>query len=82
MRLPRRRPAPAPAPAVVRTHVEVDLSELNVTPTVIEPSAYCQAVALNNAGMFMAYLRAGFDREEAFELLTIQLEAALYEGKR
>ena len=81
MNLPWRK-APAPAPRTVTTHIEHDLSELNITPAVIEPNAWCQSVALDNAGMFMAYLRVGFDRDQAFELLTIQLEAALYRGPK
>lgn len=80
MRFPRRRP-PA-QPQVVRTHIEVDLSELNVTPAPIEPPAQLTALALNHAGMFVAYLRAGFDRDEAFELLSIQVEHALHGGNR
>lgn len=80
MRLPWRKPAPAPA--TITTHIEHDLSELNTTPPMIEPNAYCRAIALDNAGLFTAYLSVGFDREEAFELLQQQLEAVLFRGQR
>lgn len=79
MRFPRRK---SPAP-VVRTHIEYDLSELNATPAMIEPTAYCQALALDSAGLYVAYLRTGvFDKDQAFELLGQQLDAVLYRGPR
>ena len=72
---PRRKPAPAP---VVRTHIEHDLSELHVTPAVIEPSAYFTQLATHNAGLYVAYLRTGaFTRKQAFEAFQMHLDATL-----
>jgi hypothetical protein len=77
------RPKPTPAlDRIIRTHVEVDLSELNVTPAAIEPSAYIRALALDNASLFQAYMSAGFARSEAFDLLQQQLDAVLHRGHR
>ncbi|MBT2537224.1 hypothetical protein [Arthrobacter sp. ISL-69] len=79
---PRRKPAPAPAP-VARTFVEHDLSELHVTPAVIEPSAYFTQLATHNAGLYVAYLRTGaFTRKQAFEAFQMHLDASLNQGRR
>jgi hypothetical protein len=87
MRFPRLRfrlryepPAPVEERPIVSTRIEHDLSGLNITPAVIEPNAYVQALALDNAGLFIAYLRVGFDREEAFQLLQQQLDAVFHRG--
>lgn len=81
MRLPWRKPAPAPAPRVV-THVEHDLSQLNVTPAVIEPSAYFTQMATHNAGLYIAYLRTGaFTRKQAYEVFCMHLDASLHQGQ-
>ena len=71
-----------PKPRVVSTRVEVDLAELHITPALLEPSAYCRAVALNNAGLFQAYMSVGFYRTEAFQLLQQQLDAVMHQGHR
>jgi hypothetical protein len=65
---------------IVSTRIEHDLSELDISPAVIEPSAYVRALANDNAGLFIAYLRVGFDREEAFALLQQQLDGVMHRG--
>ena len=71
-----------PKPRIVSTRVEVDLAELHITPAPLEPSAYCRAVASNNAGLFQAYMSVGFYRTEAFQLLQQQLDIASHAGHR
>jgi hypothetical protein len=76
-------PAPVPAPIVVRTHIEHDLSELNITPAAIEPSAYFTRLATHNAGLYIAYLRTGaFTRKQAFEVFQMHLDASLDQGPK
>jgi len=73
---------PLPEPQVIRTHIEVDLSELDIAPASIEPSAYIRALALDNAGLFQAYMSVGFHRTEAFQLLQQQLDAVMHRGSK
>jgi hypothetical protein len=70
-----------PEPEIARTFIEHDLSQIHATPCTIEPSAFHTAVAIDNAGMFMAYRRVGFNTDQALTLLTVQLEAALRRGR-
>lgn len=86
MRFGRRKPepeaTPEPVSRIISTRVEVDLADIDVTPAMIEPSAYLRKLALDNAGLFQAYMSVGFHRTEAFELLQQQLDAVMHRGQR
>ncbi|WP_427130352.1 hypothetical protein [Pseudarthrobacter sp. S9] len=89
MKLPWRKvPAAAPAtPRTIVTHVEHDLAQLNVTPAVIEPSAFFTQMATHNAGLYVglyvAYLRTGaFTRKQSFEVFCMHLDASFHQGRK
>jgi hypothetical protein len=55
--------------------------DIPTTPALPEPDAATRRGAITLGALYVAYRQAGFDRDQAFGLITMHLAAALGQAK-
>ena len=71
---------PTPVTRSITTYTEHDAANIHATP--VEPAHWMSVMAGNNAGVYTAYRRQGFDSEQAYNLMCIHIEGSFLHGGR
>lgn len=72
---------PKPTTRSITTYTEHDIAQIHATPAPIEPPAAFLEVSMRHASIFVAYRRAGFTDERAYELMAKHIDSSLRGGK-
>lgn len=78
----RLQRTPKPATRSIVTYTEHDAANINATPAPVEPAHWMTMMTTNNAGIYTAYRRRGFDDEQAYGLLCLHIEGSYLQGRR
>lgn len=78
----RLQRAPKPATRSITTYTEHNIAHIHATPAPVEPAHWMTIMTTNNAGIYTAYRRNGFDDEQAYGLLCLHIEGSYLQGRR
>lgn len=72
----RARLQPKPGARSITTYTEHTIADIHATPAPVEPAHWMTIMTTNNAGIYTAYRRHGFDDDQAYGLLCLHIEGS------
>lgn len=65
----------------ITTYTEHTIADIHATPAPVEPAHWMTIMTTNNAGIYTAYRRRGFDDDQAYGLLCLHIEGSYLQGR-